>query len=162
MIYSNDFVWLHFPKCEGTKIENLFRKYYASDQKIVQDQVYPGIDPFATWHDTIAAREKRNSDFVLGNRTIICSFRRLPAWLETRYSFEIQRSPELDYRPELLLQGKFLERGGYLNHADYHVKQYMPELILRSEKLRFIRTEFFELDFKRVFGEFLDVTIVAA
>ena len=160
MIYSDDFVWLHFPKCAGTKIENLFRTYYSSDKGIFQDTVDPKIDPLATWHDTISNREKRNPDFTLGKRIIICSFRRLLTWLESRYSFEVQRSPQLNHRPELLLEGKFLEQGGFQNHADYYVKQYIPEFILGSEKLRFIRIEYFESDFKRVFGEFLDVAVI--
>jgi hypothetical protein len=160
MIYSDDFVWLHFPKCAGTKIEKIFRTYYSSARGVLQDQVDPKIDPQATWHDTIAAREKRNPDFRLGEKVIICSFRRLPTWLESRYSFEVQRSPQLNHRPELLLEGKFLEQGDFQNHADYYVKQYVPEFILRSDKLRFIRMEYFELDFKCVFEEFLDITVI--
>jgi len=160
MIYSDDFVWLHFPKCAGTKIENLFRTYYSSNNGIFQDTVDPAIDPLATWHDTIAAREKRDPNFVQGNRVIICSFRRLPAWLESRYSFELQRSPQLNHRPELLLEGKFLEQGGFQNHADYYAKQYIPEVFLKSDKLTFVRTEYFESDFKRAFGKFLDVAVI--
>ena len=158
MIYSDEFVWLHFPKCAGTKIEKLFRTYFSSTPGVFQDTVDPRLDPQATWHDSISDREKRNPDFTLGNRMVICSFRRLPTWLESRYSFEVQRSPQLNHRPELLLEGKFLEHSGYQNHADYYVKKYLPEVILRSGNLRFVRTEFFEEDFKRVFGEFLDVT----
>src|SRR5215211_1142207 len=116
MIYADDFVWLHFPKCAGTKIERLFKTYYSSDKRIFQDTVDPKIDPQATWHDSVSDREKRNPHFTLGKRIIICSFRRLPSWLESRYSFEVQRSPELNHRPELLLEGKFLEHGGYQNH----------------------------------------------
>ena len=160
MIYSDEFVWLHFPKCAGTKIENLFKTYYSTEKRIFQDKVDPRIDPQATWHDTITVREKRNPDFVLGDRVVVCSFRRLPAWLESRYSFEVKRSPQLNHRPELLLEGKFLEQSGFLNNADYYVKQYLPEGILRSGKIRFIRTEHFEEDFRRVFGEFLDVTVI--
>lgn len=160
MIYSNDFVWLHFPKCAGTKIENLFRTYYSHHKGIHQDIVKPRIDPYATWHDTIESREKRNPDFILGDRIIICSFRRLPAWLESRYSYEVRRSPQLDHQPELLLEGKFLEQKGRQNHADFYARKYVPESILGSDKLKFIRTEHFESDFKRVFGEFVDVTVI--
>lgn len=160
MIYSDDFVWVHFPKCAGTKIENLFRAYYSADKGIIQDIVDPKKDPTATWHDSISQREKRDPNFILGNRIIICSFRRLPAWLESRYSFEVQRSPQLSHRPELLLEGKFLELGGFQNHADFYAKYYVPESMLRSDKIRFIRTEYFESDFKRVFGEFLDITVI--
>jgi hypothetical protein len=160
MIYSDDFVWLHFPRCAGTKIERLFKKYYSSDKKVFQDTVDPRMDPQAIWHDSVFDREKRNPDFILGKRIIICSFRRLPSWLESRYSYEVQRNPQLDHRPELLLEGKFLEGGGFKNHADRYAKRYIPEAILESEKLRFVRTECFETDFRRVFGEFLDVGII--
>lgn len=160
MIYSDQFVWLHFPKCAGTKIENLFKKYYSADKRIHQDVVKPRIDPLATWHDSIATREKRDPNFIAGNRTVICSFRRLPSWLESRYSYEVRRSPQLDHHPEHLLEGKFLERGGRQNHADFYARKYVPESILRSDQLRFIRTENFETDFKQVFGEFIDVTLI--
>lgn len=160
MIYSDDFVWLHFPKCAGTKIEDLFSKYYLSDKRIFQDPVDPAIDPLATWHDSILDREERDPTFSLGNRIVICSFRRLPAWLESRYSFEVQRAPQLGHCPELLLEGIFLEQSGEQSHADLYADKYVPEEILTSGKIRFIRTEHFESDFKGVFGEFVDVTII--
>jgi len=160
MIYSEDFVWLHFPKCAGVKIESIFKAYYSSNRNIFQDTVDPRIDPSGTWHDSITDREKRDPSFTLGNRTIICSFRRLPYWLESRYSFEVQRSPDLNHQPELLLEGKFLEQSGLENHADFYAKKYIPDRILGSSKLRFIRTEHFESDFMRIFGEFLDVKII--
>ena len=70
MIYSNEFVWLHFPKCAGRKIETLFSTYYSQDMNIHQDIVKPRINPIATWHDTIAKREKSDPSFILGNRTV--------------------------------------------------------------------------------------------
>ncbi len=160
MIYSDDFVWLHFPKCAGSKIENLFRKYYSSDKRIFQDVVDPKLDPMATWHDSISDRENRDPNFILGNRIVICSFRRLPAWLESRYSFEFRRSPQVNHRPDLLLEGRFLEYGGYPNHADYYPRKYLPETVLRSNKIRFIRTEHFESDFKWVFRDFVDPSVI--
>lgn len=160
MLYSDEFIWLHFPKCAGTKIENLFKTYYSFDKRIFQDTVDPISDPQATWHDSILDREERDPGFSLGNRIVICSFRRLPNWLESRYSFELQRSPQLSHHPELLLEGKFLEPTGQQNHADAYAEKYLPQSILRSDKIRFIRTEYFEYDFKRVFGEFLDMTII--
>jgi len=160
MIYSDDFVWLHFPKCAGVKIENLFKTYYSAEKSISQDLVDPVKDPRATWHDSVSDRENRDPNFKLENRVIICSFRKLPGWLESRYSFEVQRSPQLSHNPELLLEGKFLEQGGIRNHADYYIKKYLPESILRTGRVRFIRTEHFESDFKNVFGEFVNVTII--
>jgi hypothetical protein len=160
VLYSDEFVWLHFPKCAGTKVENLFRTYYSFDKRIFQDVVDPILDPQATWHDSISDREERDPGFILGNRIVICSFRRLPTWLESRYSFEFQRSPQLSHRPELLLEGKFLEPTGEQSHADFYARTYISEYTLISDKIRFIRTEYFESDFKHVFGEFLDVTVI--
>jgi len=159
MIYSSDFVWLHFPKCAGAKIEYLFKKYYSNDRKITQDLVDPkkGLTP---WHDSIIDRESRDPKFSLGTRTIICSFRKLSSWLESRYNFEYRRSPTLDHRPERLLEGKFLERDGFENHADYYAKKYLSQFILESNTVRFIRTEYFESDFKLIFGEYLDISII--
>jgi hypothetical protein len=160
MIFSDDFVWLHFPKCAGTKIEHLFRTYYSDDKNFFQDIVDPQIDPRITWHDSISDREKRDPKFFLGNRVVICSFRKLPTWLESRYSFEVQRNPDFNHRPELLLEGKFLEQSGQENHADFYAQKYLPEHILTSNRLRFVRTEHFESDFKHIFGEFIDVKII--
>lgn len=29
MIIGKEFVWLHFPKCAGTKIEKIFETYFS-------------------------------------------------------------------------------------------------------------------------------------
>ncbi len=158
MIYSNSFVWLHFPKCAGTKIEKIFEKYFSNEKMIFQDHINPQIDPSASWHDGISDRERRDPKFTLGERTVICSFRRLPSWLESRYSFEYQRSPHLNHRPELILEGRFLERRGWENQADFYIKKYLPNSILLSDRIQFIRTEYFETDFKMVFKDFIDIS----
>ena len=158
MIYSDEFVWLHFPKCAGTKIEKLFMRYYSNDERIYQDKLDRKNDTQATWHDSVALREKRDPNFLLKNRVVICSFRMLLPWLESRYSFEVRRSPHLNHRPELLLEGKFLERRGNLNHADDYAKKYIPENFMKSNNIKFIRTECFESDFKETFGRYLDIS----
>ncbi len=158
MIYSEKFVWLHFPKCAGTKVEQLFRKYFSTQDRLVQDRVNAKLDPTIAWHDSIDDREARDRGFVLGERIVICSFRRLPSWLESRYNFEAERSPHLAHRPELLLEGKFLEARGVESHADVYSKKYLPDRILQSGKVRFLRTEYFESDFKRIFADFVDVS----
>ena len=89
---------------------------------------------------------------------VIFPFRRLPSCLESRYSFEFKRSPHLHHRPELLLEGRFLERDGAAGYADEYAQKYMPRPILESGKVKFLRTEFFATDFKAVFGEFLDIS----
>ena len=158
MIYSDEFVWLHFPKCAGTKTEHLFEKYFAKEKSLIQDPVGLANDPSIAWHDSIAEREDRHPGFRLGRRTVICSFRRLPSWLESRYNFELWRSPDLEHRPELLLEGRFLEKSGLASHADDYARRYLPRQIVDSGNVRFVRTEFFAADFKAIFGEFLEIS----
>lgn len=160
MIYNDEFIWLHFPKCAGTKIEKLFSTYFSDQPDIVQDPTDIAIDPSCSWHDSIADRISRDPAFYPGERTIICSIRKLSPWLESRYSFEYQRSPSLPHRAEDLLDGKFLESNGSLNHADNYVKKYLPKSVLKSDKLKFLRTESFESDFKTIFSEFLNVSVI--
>ena len=160
MIYSDTFVWLHFPKCAGTKVERLFAQYYSDDERITQDVLEVAGPPPVPWHDSVAQREARDPKFKLGNRMVICSFRRLPAWLESRYSYENHRSPQLDHSPERLLEGKFLEQHGNENHADRYAMRYLPKILLESGKVRFIRTEYFESDFKSVFSDYIDISII--
>ena len=53
MIYNKEFIWLHFPKAAGTKVEQIFERYYSSDSSIHQDdikQLRP--DGTAPWHDS--------------------------------------------------------------------------------------------------------------
>lgn len=157
MIYTKEFVWLHFPKCAGTKIEHLFKKY-LSKKGLFQDTIEVASDPSIAWHDAIADREARDPSFRLGTRTVICCFRRLPSWLESRFNFEFGRSPELPHRPELLLQGRFLEESGLAGYADDYARRYLPPQIIESGNVRFLRTEFFTDDFKAIFGEFLDIS----
>jgi len=159
MIIHEKFIWLHFPKCAGTKIEHLFAKYLSNLPSVVQDVIDPA-DHSASWHDSIADREARDTNFHLGDRVVICSIRQLPSWLESRYSFEKKRNPHLPHQPQDLLEGKFLEGDGYKNHADYYPRKYLPEALLNSGKIRFIRTEFFQKDFTSVFGDYLDLSTI--
>lgn len=160
MIYSDRFVWLHFPKCAGNTVETIFRDYLSGAEGITQDTIGIEGNPEAIWHDSIAQREERDPGFSLGDRVVICSFRRLLPWLESRYSFEAVRSPDLPHRPESLLEGHFLESNGFENNADYYASWYLPESILDSGRLRLLRTEYFEADFKALFGQFVDLSPV--
>jgi len=157
MIYTDEFVWLHFPKCAGTKVERLFEKYFSHDARVFQDPVGIRRDPSIAWHDSITEREERDPGFTRGARTVICSFRRLPSWLESRYNFEVWRSPQLPHCPESILEGKFLERSGRTSHADDYARRYLPPRLLESGKVEFLRTESFAGDFKALFGQFLDL-----
>jgi len=160
MIYNNDFIWLHFPKCAGTKIEKLFTRYLAKQKGIHMDTIDIRVNPDVSWHDSIEDRINRDPTFLVGSRAIICPFRKLPKWLESRFNFEVMRNPALSHNPAFLLEGKFLESNGYKNHADYYVRKYLPETILGSEKIRFLRTEFFEADFKEIFSDYLDISSI--
>lgn len=160
MIYNEEFVWLHFPKCAGSKVEQLFSHYLSEQEEIIQDETDYHIDPSIAWHDSIYIRQKRDPDFKLGKRTVICSIRKLPSWLISRYEFEFHRSPNLPHIPEKLLEGIFLEENGNETHADLYMETYLPEIILSSGKVTFLRTEFFESDFKTIFGSFLDISSI--
>jgi len=78
--------------------------------------------------------------------------------LESKYAYVGQKSPVLSHSPELLMEGKFLEGNGKINHADRCIKRWLPESILNSPNLKFIRTENFKSDFKKVFGDYLDIS----
>ncbi len=158
MIYNDKFVWLHFPKCAGTKVEELFSKYLFNQKGLHLDLIGPEKDSTIAWHDNVSARESRDSTFKLGDRIVICSIRELPSWLISRFCYEAKRSPQLAHNPETLLEGKFLEAKGYLNNADWYMKRYLPKDILSSGKVRFIRTEFFEEDFKAAFSDLIDIS----
>lgn len=160
MIYNDDFVWLHFPKCAGSKIESLFRTYLSGVPGLVQDVVDPQRDAVRVWHDSVADREARDPAFALGNRTVICSIRRLPAWLVSRYNFEYERSPHLPHDPESLLEGCFLERRGKRNHADNFIRKFLPPHLLDTGRVKFLRAEFFERDFRNLFGGYMDLTVI--
>jgi hypothetical protein len=158
MIYNEKFIWLHFPKCAGTKVEYLFEKYFSDVSNIIQDPVGPDKDPTIAWHDSCAERKSRNPDFDIGSKIIICPFRKLPQWLESRYLYEVQRNPHLPHNAELLLEGKFYESSGYLNHADFYAKKYLPKSLLKRGNIKFLRTEYFEMDFKSIFSAFIDLS----
>ncbi len=158
MIYNQDFIWLHFPKCAGTKVADIFRKYFSKTEGLIQDPVGAKADPTIAWHDAVSDRRARDPGFDPGEKTIVISFRRLLPWLISRYSFEVQRSPYLDHNPELLLEGKFFEANGRQSHADHYIRKYLPEPVLKSGRVQFIRTEYFESDFKNVFGAYLDIS----
>lgn len=160
MIYNDKFVWLHYPKCAGTKIEILFNKYFAQDERIIQDVFGDPLDKSYSWHHSVRDRELMNPDFQLGERTVICSFRRLPSWLESRFNYELMRNPEFVHHPEILVEGKFYENNGFINHADHYARKYLPGYLLVNTVVRFLRSEYFASDFKTIFGDYLDISII--
>ncbi len=158
MIYNENFVWLHFPKCAGNTIENLFRMYFGNDSTIFQDAIDQNSGTIPKWHDSIAKREAEDKTFSLGDRIVVCSFRQLPSWLISRYNYEVERNPGLPHRAESLIEGRFYEQSGFENHADYYARWYLPENILEHNDVRWIRTEFFEMDFKAAFADLIDLS----
>ena len=161
MIYNKEFIWLHFPKAAGTKVEQIFERYYSSDSSIHQDdikQLRP--DGTAPWHDSIKERESYDPSFKSENKTIIICIRKLKGWLKSRYNFEYKRSSYLEHNPENLLRGKFYEATGYLNEADQYIRNFMPAELFQSNNVVFIRMENFEEDFRKIFGNFIDVSKV--
>jgi len=162
MIYSNEFVWIHFPKAAGSKVETLFRKHFALDPNIHQDQVGRRLNPSISWHDSIADRQKRDPSFALGNRRLIVCTRRLPSWLKSRFLFELQRTPGLEHNPQLLTSGQFLERTGRVNHADKYVLKWIPpKTRLNHGLISYLRVENFASDFRDIFGKYLDLSKIS-
>lgn len=160
MIYNDKFIWLHFPKCAGTKVENIFEKYFENVIGLHADPVGLKKDPAVEWHDSISDREKKNLNFTLGNRDIILPVRHLSSWLVSRFCYEVKRSPNLKHDKMKLLQAKFLEVDGYENSADFYMKKFLPENLLATNRVRFLRTEFFEKDFKTIFSDYLDISSI--
>lgn len=158
MIYNDKFVWLHFPKCAGTKVENIFESYFKNIPELHIDPVGLDKDPTVGWHDSIEEREKKDINFKLGQRDVIISVRRLAPWLVSRYCFEVQRNSHLQHDKMKLFQAKFLEFNGNENDADFYMKKYLPENIMKNNRVRFLRTEFFESDFKSIFKDYIDLS----
>ena len=157
LIYNEEFVWLHVPKCGGSKLERVFEEYFSDVPGLHQDPFSVQTDPDVRWHDSIQKRRLQNPDFLRGEEAVVVSFRQLPSWLESRYNYEVQRNPHLPHDPERLLEGRFLEGTGVENQADTVAKAFVPLILRPSPRLRFIRMEMIGEDFRRVFGEFLDV-----
>lgn len=160
MIWNEHFVWLHFPKCAGTKTEEIFRNYYSDRSDIHQDVVDPVLDPSISWHDSLSQRIRTSADFRFDNQVVICNFRQLVPWLISRYNYEVTRSPHLPHDPEALLEGKFLENSGVPSSADDVALLYLPEEIVFSPAIRIVRNEYFKQDFISAFSPFIDTDII--
>lgn len=161
MIYSDQFVWLHFPKMAGSAVERIFRAHFRHDRSIVRDRVSPLMvrlrlaEPI--WHDSVAERESRRPSFSAAGKTVICGLRRLPDWLYSRHMFEVQRSPALPHRIDRLIEGRFLEHTGAIGFADDYMRKYLPPDLLSSGVVRIIRVDNFRADFRAAFRDFIDV-----
>lgn len=161
MIHSDRFIWLHFPKTAGTAVERLFQRHFRRDRSVCCDvvshlRVRLGF-AHPIWHDSLAERKSRQPEFSWCGKAIICGMRRLPDWLYSRHTFEMQRSPRLAHRPENLLTGRFFEQTGSLGFADDYMRKYLPPALIESGAVRIIRVEHFRQDFHTAFRDFLPV-----
>src|SRR5512138_3887860 len=103
MIISPDFVWLHFPKCAGSAVEGALRILLAGRAGLSFDPIDPSN---VIWHHNVAERENYDRSFSLGERRVLCGFRRLPTWLLSRVHFEASRGPHhRTVTRKMLLQG---------------------------------------------------------
>lgn len=160
MIWNADFVWIHQPKCAGTKTEEIFRVFYSDRSDIHQDVASHRLDPTIRWHDSLSQRKRNSSDFCFEEKVIICGFRRLIPWLISMYNHQAQRSPHLPHDPEMLFEGKFLTESGDVSSADNVALNYLPEEIVFSDKIRLVRTENFQEDFIEQFSPFIDTSVI--
>jgi hypothetical protein len=149
MIIGEKFVWLHFPKCAGSEIEGILRKNYGGQKGIEFDKIdYKNV----VWHQNIDDRERTEASFKLGERDVISAIRRLPYWLLSRIHFEKARSPEAVVTREMFLEGRFYEAPRLALSADHYVRKYTSRPVAH-----WIRTEFLAEDFRRVFGQYLNL-----
>ena len=160
MIWNDHFVWLHLPKCGGSFIESVFRRYFSDRRSIRQDVIDLSLDPDISWHDSIKTRERRDRGFRVGDRTVIVPIRRLPTWLISIYNYEYGRNPQFDHRPSRLLQGRFMNHRGCEVSADALINHYVPSELAESGRLRLVRLEYLEMDFRAIFGQFVNVSRV--
>lgn len=135
MIMGRDFVWLHFPKTGGTATELLLHKLLGHRSDVVFD---PLIKSRVIWHHSIEDRIRSDPDFKLGDRKVICGFRRLPHWVMSRTTFEAQRPPYHMATRQMIEEGRFFENSGHENTADLYVQHYSRPRVdhwLRAEYL---------------------------
>jgi hypothetical protein len=154
MIQHPNFIFLHFPKMAGTKIEQIFKDYFLDIPGLIMDPVDDGPP---TWHDSISDRQARDRLFGVRDRVIVTGFRRLPGWLASRAAFESQRSG-IPWREDLIRGAQFLEADGdTVGHADLYARHWLPPGMVARERVQFIRLESFEPDFRQVLGQWLPV-----
>lgn len=154
MILHPEFVYLHLPKCAGSKVHSLFIRYFSDIPFLVVDTA-TDLGPY--WHDSLIQRGERDPTFALHGRTVISGFRRLPVWLRSRFSYERERSPHLLHPLELLHTAQFREADGSVGHADLYARHWLPPELLDTSPVEFLRVEAFPEDFCRIFGQWLPV-----
>ncbi|MDE0591039.1 hypothetical protein OU789_13960 [Halocynthiibacter sp. C4] len=145
MIIHEDWIWLHFPKCAGTYIENSLRSNFGEG-----NAKFDKIDPEGEviWHHSLSQRKAFDPTFEPNGKRVISAFRRLPTWLLSRIHFELSRPPNHVTSRSMFEQGKFYENTGYINQADALLSFFEPAKITD-----WLRQENLEADLKNVFGD---------
>ena len=144
MIIGPNFVWLHFPKTAGTATERLLRHFFSARTDVKFDIL--GVRP-VTWHQTIEQRTQIDPAFSITDRTVICGFRRLPAWLMSRTTYEASRAPYRIATRAMIESGQFFENDGTVNHADAYLRNYS-----RPRVDAWLRSEHLAVDIAKAFG----------
>jgi hypothetical protein len=135
MIIGPDFIWLHFPKCAGSSLEEALRELLA-DRKGIHFDPADNNNPSADGHHNIPQRRAKDSSFDPSGKKVLCGIRRLPSWILSRTHFEISRDPRLIPTKEMLVKGEFYEPNGGVQKAD----AYMG-LFSKPHVDKWIRTE---------------------
>lgn len=148
MVVADKFIWMHFPKCAGTELEHVLRSLNIDGAK------FDPIDPDnIIWHHTLQQRIYYDNNFSVGNRDVVCCFRRLPYWILSRVHFEYQRGGRIPSR-KMFVKGYFYENDGALDFADNYVARYMEGVT------KWIRTEHLVSDFVDIFSKYVDLANV--
>jgi hypothetical protein len=148
MIVGPSFVWLHFPKCAGMATTAALRRLYDGKPGYAFDPHHP------MQHDSIAKRIESVPDFAVGDRRIICNFRRLPFWIISRVRYEQTVAPHHHVATrEMILAGQVFENDGSVNTAEAYARHYTAAGVDR-----WIRSEYLADDFAAAFGVRADIT----
>ncbi len=135
MIYTDEWLWLHFPKCGGVSTAVSLMDAYREQEGLVADDL---TSPDVIWHDSIAGRSERDPNFSLGDRKVLCGIRRLPNWLLSVVHYEISNNQNLRPTREMFEGADYFEASGRLQNAENLMKIYSRPRVdywIRTEKL---------------------------
>jgi hypothetical protein len=121
VIIGPDFIWMHLPKAAGTETEAVLRAAFGAREDISFD---PIVLDNVIWHHTIAQRAAYDPEFSVGERRVICNFRRLPSWLLSWTHFLHKLHPEHKATRAMLMDGRVWEWDGRISSADDYVRLY--------------------------------------
>ena len=154
MIFSERFIWLHFPKCAGHETERALKGVVACPNAVNFDPIDPA---HVIWHDSVAERRQRDPAFDWAGRDIICNIRRLPLWILSRIHYEKARNPHLVATESMFLTGRFFEADGRVASADAYMQRYSA-----PRPAFWLRTEHLARDFTSVFSRYLAASDIRA